>query len=141
MFSVATPNFSIPGSTSKVRLYWIATGLFTLLFSVSVILTLGEFPISVEVYRVLGFDRWLVFFNAFAKILGLAAILQNRSRTLKEFAFAGFLFDLLLALVAHILLQQIEVFLALFGLVLWTFAFVMHRRVYPINDRLEASPG
>ncbi len=130
MIELLRPNLIIPGSTSTVRLYWLATGLFTLLFVVSIVLTLGDLPASYVSYERLGFPSWSIFFNGFAKILGLIAILHNKSRTLKDFAFAGFLYDLLLALCAHIALQETDAFLALFGLVLWVFAFTMDRKVY-----------
>jgi len=123
--------FSIPGTPSTVRNYWIATGLFTLLFVGSLVLTLTDLETSYKSYIHLGFPAWSVFFNASGKILGLAAIYWNRSRTLKDFAFAGFLFDLLLALCAHIAQREADVLLAAFGLVLWGFAFYMNRKVFP----------
>lgn len=129
MLSFIRPNFAVQGSTLTVRLYWLSIGLFTLLFAVSIGLTLGDLPGSYASYARLGFPSWSIFFNATAKILGLVAILHNRSRTLKDFAYAGFLYDLLLAIFAHISLGESDVFLALFGLVLWIFAFTMDRRV------------
>jgi hypothetical protein len=129
--------FSIPGSPSTVRNYWIATGLFTLLFVASLILTLSDLDASYKSYAHLGFPAWAVFFNATGKILGLIAIYWNGSRTLKDFAFAGFLFDLLLALSAHITQREADVFLAAFGLVLWGFAFYMNRKVFPVDDLVQ----
>ena len=80
---------------------------------------------------------WVVFFNGAGKVLGLAAIYQNRSNTLKDFAFAGFLFNLLIATSAHIATADPEVVLAILGLVLWVFAFVMNRKVFPVDDRVK----
>ena len=42
-------------------------------------------------------------FLGVAKLLGIAAILSGRSRVLKEWAYAGFTFDLLLAAYSHLL--------------------------------------
>ncbi len=126
--------FNIPGSPATVRLYWLATGLFTLLFAGSIILGLGDLNASYEEYTHLGFPNWSVFFNSLAKFLGLIAIFWNKSRTLKDFAFAGFLFDLLLALVAHIVQMEIKWLLPVFGIALWCFAFVMNRKVFPVQD-------
>ena len=39
---------------------------------------------------------------AFAKILGVIAILTKKSNFLKEWAYAGFFFDFVLALTAHL---------------------------------------
>jgi hypothetical protein len=137
MLATATPNVAVPGSSNAVRLYWVATGLFTLLFVFSIVTSLGDLETSYAVYARLGFEGWTVFFNAGAKILGLIAVLHNKSRTLKEFAYAGFLFDILLAMCAHIVNQDPDVILAIIGLVVWVFAFIMHRRVYPLDDRLS----
>ena len=129
------PNFSIPGSTSTVRLYWIAIGLFTALFGGSIVLGLSDLSESYLEYTRLGFTQpWQVFFNSFAKLFGLLAIFQNRSRTLKDFAYAGFFFDLLLALFGHIFQGEIKFLLPIFGLVLWSFAFTMDRKAFPVQD-------
>lgn len=133
------PNLNILGSVATVRLYWISTGLFTLLFVVLILLTLGDLKGSYENYLHLGFLTWSVFFNATGKILGLLAIYHNKSRTLKDFAFAGFLFELLLALCSHIAQREIDVLRAIFGLMLWCFAFTMNRRVFPVQDDVQAS--
>ena len=53
---------------------------------------------------------------------------------LVSFAFAGFLFDLLLALFAHIAQMEIKLLLPIFGLGLWWFAFAMNRKVFPVQD-------
>ena len=126
--------FNIPGSPQTVRLYWIATGLFTALFTASIVLTFGDLKGSYESYTHLGFPNWAVFFNGTGKILGLIAIHFNKSRTLKDFAFAGLLFNLLLALCAHIAQKEIGFLLPVFGLGLWWFAFTMNRKVFPVQD-------
>ncbi len=120
---------ALRSTSGTVRLYWIAIGLFTLLFVSSIALTFGDLEGSYASYARLGFPAWSVYFNGFAKIFGLVALLTNKSRTLKDFAFAGFLYDLLLALSAHSVLREPDVLLPLFGLVLWGFAFVMDRKV------------
>jgi hypothetical protein len=139
MISFLRPNLYVQGTPMMVRLYWLAIGLFTLLFVSSVVLTFSDLEESYRVYARLGFPMWSVFFNGAGKVLGLAAILHNKSRTLKNFAFAGFLYNLLLALFAHIAQQEIDVLLAVFGLVLWVFAFVMDRKVFPVQDRVASS--
>jgi DoxX-like family len=134
------PNFAVTGSTSTVRLYWIATGLFTLLYLGSLTLTFSDLEASYKSYASLGFpSMWVVFFNGLGKVLGLAAIYQNRSNTLKDFAFAGFLFNLLIATCAHISTADPGLILAIIGLVLWVFAFVMNRKVFPVQDRVQTN--
>jgi hypothetical protein len=54
-------------------------------------------------------------------------ILWGRWTTLTLFAFAGFLYDLVLALGAHIAHQDPQGFLAAAGLVIWAGAFLTDR--------------
>jgi hypothetical protein len=118
-------------STTTVRLYWLAIGLFTLLYLISLFTTLSDLGASYKEYQRLGFPMWAVFFNAGGKILGLIAIFYNRSRMLKHFAYAGFLYNLLLALSAHIAQWESDVLLPVIGLAIWGFAFYMDSRMYP----------
>ncbi len=109
------------------NLYWIATVLFGLLFIGSAILGVVDPQTSYEEYRRLEFPAWILYPLSLLKVLGIVAIVWNGSKTLKNFAFAGYLYDLLLAVGGHIAQQEIQVWVAVFGLVLWTFAFVMDR--------------
>lgn len=57
---------------------------------------------SSQTFRDLGFPGYLAYPLGVAKILGLAAIWTGYSRSLKEWAYAGFFFNALIALSAHI---------------------------------------
>ncbi|MDX2161181.1 MAG: DoxX family protein [bacterium] len=137
MLNLLRPNLIVQASPLTVRLYWLATTLFILLFVASIGLTLFDLEGSYASYARLGFPMWAIFFNAIAKILGVIAILHNRSRTLKDFAFAGFLYDLLLAFCAHIALGESDVLLAILGIILWVFAFIMDRKAFPVQDSIS----
>ena len=50
----------------------------------------------------LGFPGWLILFFIVTKPLGLLAIWINKSRILREWAYAGFLFVFVLATISHI---------------------------------------
>lgn len=115
--------------TTRV-LYFTALGLFYALFIVSILLSVFDVKGTLDGYRHLSFPTWLLIPQATAKALGLIAIAQNRWRTLKDFAYAGFLYNLLLALGAHVALRELDVLLALLGLLLWVFAFTMDRRYH-----------
>jgi len=59
----------------------------------------------------------LVIPLAIAKILGLLAIWVFKNRALKEWAYAGFFFDVVLAFFAHIMVQDGEQLFALLGVI------------------------
>jgi len=65
----------------------------------------------------MGFPAWLVYPLATAKILGVIAVLSNLSRVLKEWAYAGFFFDGVMALAAHYMAGDGVAPMALFAVV------------------------
>lgn len=87
----------------KVKwIYWVFTGLFaafTLLTSLSQIISAQN---STEVMSLLRLPVYLLPFLGIAKLMGLAAILVTNFHRLKEWAYAGFIFDYLGATYAMI---------------------------------------
>lgn len=88
-------------NTNKV-IYWIATAIMCLIFLYSAFMYLTKYDMVVGFYEALGFPTWLIYPLAIAKILGVIAILSKQSKFLKELAYAGFFYDAVLALSAHV---------------------------------------
>jgi hypothetical protein len=83
-------------------LYWIVTGLmaaFMLFASVPDILQISQ---AVSIFGHLGYPRYLLPFLGTAKGLGVVAVLLPGVPRLKEWAFAGLVFDLVGALYSHL---------------------------------------
>jgi hypothetical protein len=83
-------------------IYWLFTALFAalmLLASVPDVLRTEE---ATAVFDHLGYPTYLLPFLGVAKILGVVVILAPGLRRLKEWAYAGLVFDLLGALYSHI---------------------------------------
>ena len=76
-------------------LYWIITILFCITMLFSGISQLTQNPQSVEVMIHLGYPIYLNLILGIAKILGVLALLQWKFKILKEWAYAGFTFDIL----------------------------------------------
>jgi hypothetical protein len=111
------------------RRYWIATGLLCTMFIVSPLLTFIDPEGTRRATTDLGYPAYIGMYPlAFAKLAAVFAILWRRSSTLVMFAFAGLLYDLLLALSAHIHENDFPYgWLAVFGLVIWCAAFWVER--------------
>lgn len=93
-------------STTKTPtvVYWILTALFLLPMAgsgVPELLFEGPAATATTIAH-LGYPLYLMRILGFAKILGAVAIVSNRSRTLKEWAYAGYTFDLLGAMASHL---------------------------------------
>lgn len=82
--------------------YWIVTGLL----SAMMLMAAGNYFLQhetvVETVERLGYPGFIVYPLAVAKVLGIIAILTKLSATLKEWAYAGFFYDFLLALGGHL---------------------------------------
>lgn len=107
--------------------YFISTGLLTVLMLFSISMYVFNHEIVVEFFTALGFPPYLIYPLATAKALGLIAIWSNYSQTLKEWAYAGFVFNFLLALSAHINAGDGEWWLAAFGIVFVTASYLSYR--------------
>ena len=81
--------------------YYLATGVLTIIMIYSVQMYLQNPEIIADYFESVSYPRYLVYPLAIAKILGLVAIWGNFSKWLKEWAYAGFFFDTLLAFFAH----------------------------------------
>jgi hypothetical protein len=84
-------------------IYWLATGIVTLLMLFSAYQYIFNHAAIVGAFESLGYPSYLIYPLAVAKLLGLAAILSRISNLLKNLAYAGFLYDFVLALVAHLM--------------------------------------
>ena len=81
--------------------YWTFTLLFALLLGASGITYLLGLSMYAEGMAHLGYPIYLLKFLGVAKILGAVAIVYGKYPTLKEWAYAGFAFDLLGASYSH----------------------------------------
>lgn len=82
-------------------IYWIATGLFSALMIFSPVMYVIQNEMTREMFTSLGYPTYIIYPLAIAKLLGITAILTKKSTVLKEWAYAGFFFELLLASMAH----------------------------------------
>lgn len=76
-------------------LYWIFTGLFSLIMLGSAIPNITSDPMSVEGFKQISLPAYLLPFLGIAKALGVLAILIPGYPRIKEWAYAGLIFDLL----------------------------------------------
>jgi hypothetical protein len=78
---------------------------------------------SYDEYTYLEFPKWLVHLLSIANFFGIIAILKSKSQSLKDFAYAGFLMDLICASGGHIALQEIKLLLPIASIILWAFTY------------------
>ena len=88
----------------KIRIfYWIFTGLFGAMMLASSIPDILVIPQAVDIVSThLGYPKYFIPFIGVAKFLGVVALLVPAFPRLKEWAYAGFVYDLLGAMYSHI---------------------------------------
>jgi uncharacterized membrane protein YphA (DoxX/SURF4 family) len=85
-------------STSTKRdsvIFWISTALFCAFMLTSAIPNIFSSAEWVTVFQQLGYPAYLLPFLGIAKLLGVIALLVPGFPRIKEWAYAGFVFDLL----------------------------------------------
>ncbi len=121
---------------SNKTIYWIFTGLLSALMLTSVTRYLLDLEAFRSYFVNFGYNGRIVIPLAIAKILGIIAILSNKIRFLKEWAYAGFLFNFLLAFEAHIATNDNQYFGPLIALVFLAGSYIFYRKVYvDVNDQ------
>lgn len=114
--------------TTKL-IYFISTGLLTLMMLGSAGMYIVKHGEVSAIFESLGHPSYLVYPLAIAKILGLIAIWTNKSNALKEWAYAGFFFDFILATAAHLSVGDGEHFGALMALVVLLVSYTFGKRM------------
>jgi len=109
-------------------IFLVATGLLTVLMLFSAGMYFFNYEMVSATFTNLGFPTYIIYPLAIAKILGLIAIWTKKSNALKEWAYAGFFFDFVLALTAHINIDDGEYAPALLALVLLFVSYFFEKR-------------
>lgn len=82
--------------TAKI-FYWITTGLFAAFMLLSGVMELMQDKASIDAFASLGYPQHILVTLGIAKIIGGLVLLlpPSKFRTLKEWTYAGFNFDLI----------------------------------------------
>lgn len=87
---------------TRIYVYFGTLGLFSLAMIGSGVMDLAQPPALLEGMKHLGYPAYFVALLGIWKLLGVAAVLAPRRPRLKEWAYAGFAFDLSGAAVSHL---------------------------------------
>jgi len=128
-------NAALSAGSARDRVkiaFWIVTALLCLQMCFTAYAQLF-LPQVAESFTRLGFPPYFRIELAIAKFLGVFALLAPVSARAKEWAYAGFLFTLVSAIVAHVAVGEgVEAWgWAAATAVLWTLSYVLWRRRNP----------
>ena len=115
------------GNRNKV-LYWVSTGLLSLMMLMSATMYFVRHQEIVDVFVSLSYPSYLIYPLAIAKVLGLIAIWTRKSTALREWAYAGFFFDFSLAVAAHLQVRDGDHIGGIMALVLLAISYFSGRK-------------
>lgn len=124
---------------SRTTGYWITTALFCLMLGGGGLAYLVRADYMVENMTRLGYPMYFLTILGVAKVLGVLALAAPGWSLLKEWAYAGFAFDLIGATASHALAGDplSEVVRPLFPLALGAASYLLR----PPGRRLGSSPA
>ncbi|MGI8542977.1 MAG: DoxX family protein [Aridibacter sp.] len=83
-------------------IYYISTGLLSVFMVLAAGMYIFKHNEVAGIFTSLGFPTYIIYPLATAKLLGTITLWSNKLKTLKEWAYAGFFFNFILALSAHL---------------------------------------
>ena len=110
--------------------YWIVTGIFCLMMLASAAIETFMFGESVKFIEQLGYPAHIAYVLPITKFLGALAIITRYSKTLTEWAYAGFFFDFVLAALAHYFSGVPSPIPAIVALLLLLTSYALGRKIY-----------
>lgn len=125
-------------STKITRiLYWATTGLLSVIVLMFVANSTFNHELFSKRFVALGYPAYLIFPLTTAKLLGLIAIWSNRSKTLKEWAYAGLCFVFMLAILAEVHAQDGEYFSSPSALILLLVSYLTGKKIFESNPAIR----
>lgn len=115
--------------------FWIVTALFCLQMGFTAFAQL-RLPQVAQAFAHLGFPDYFRVELSLAKLVGVAVLLAPAPSRLKEWAYAGFAFDLVSAIIAHVAVGD--------GVAAWSWAAVtlgLWAASYVLWRRLQQAPA
>ena len=121
---------------TKKIIYWSLTGLFSAGMLMSSMMYLTQNEALVQGFGHLGYPVYLLQLLGTAKLLGAIALLQPWLRGIKEWAYAGFTFNLVGAIWSHMAMGD-TILSPLMFLVLLALSYYSYR----INPGRDTQPA
>lgn len=115
----------------KKVLYWASTVILTLIMLFSAYNYFFNHEMIVGFFENMGYPTYLIYPLAIAKLLGLITIWGNFSASLKEWAYAGFFFNTILAFFAHYMVSDGQHIVAVIAFVAVMLSYFTGKQVRP----------
>jgi len=109
-------------------IYWIATIALCAIMLYSAQMYFFKTEMVRGFFESFNYPSYIVIPLATAKVLGIIAILTNKIKWIKEWAYAGFFFDLVLASMAHYNAGH-PVGLSVYAIIILAISYALNKKV------------
>ncbi len=110
--------------------YWITTIALCAIMLYSAQMYFLKTDMIKGFFESFNYPTYIVIPLAIAKLLGIVAILTNKIKWIKEWAYAGFFFDLVLASLAHYYAGH-AVGLSIYAIIILAVSYTVGKKVRP----------
>jgi hypothetical protein len=110
-------------------IYWLATILLCIILLFSAGMYLFNYESVEETFNSLGFPTYLIYPMAIAKIFAVGVLVLIKKSIVRDWAYAGLFFDFLLAMFAHIMVEDGQQMLAIIAMLLLIISYVGHKKM------------
>ncbi len=111
-------------------IYRTTTAIICFLFASGALMYIFNYDYAHQFFITLGFPTWIIYPLAVLKLLGPIAIITRKSLFLKELAYAGFLYDAILAVAAHIMVGDGFIYHGIVAIVLTIVSWIYDRKLF-----------
>ena len=115
----------------KIKIfYWVATSIFSAQILLSAGMYFFNYDLAADAFITFGYPTYIIYPLAVAKILALAAIWSRRSEFLKELAYAGLFFNLIIAFFAHVMVGDYMIYHAVISMAALIVSYVYGKKLF-----------
>jgi hypothetical protein len=115
-------------------IYRASTIIFTVITLMYAANSLFNHELFSKRFAAMGHPAYLIYPLTIAKLLGLIAVWSNRSTTLKEWAYAGFFFVFVLAMLAELHASNGEYISSLIALIALVSSYLFWKRSFGMQS-------
>jgi len=109
-------------------IFRIITGLLSIMMVLSASMYFIQHDVVTDTFNALGYPEYIVYPLAVAKLLGVLALWFSPSKALREWAYAGFFFDFVLALAAHVSVSDGQYIPSIIALILLAVSYFFYKK-------------
>ena len=113
---------------SKKVIYWLSTALILFLLSWAAVSYHIMYETQARFFEAFGYPTYLVYPLAYLKIIAILVIVSHRYNDLRDMAYAAYFFNMMLALVGHVVLGDFFGH-ALIGAILLIISYLLGNQV------------